>query len=221
MRRSVDDLDPAQLTSHESLVAAVRDLNLAVGTTLLDATRLDEVSAAVAELTRVLVKESTERVVRARFLAPRERALLGEPVRLHQLNPALPGLEVVLGHDDGPAALASALADGDPTGLTATAELTVTGLHEGPPDSVHGGIISFLMDCMLGVLVQATGIPSVTGTLDLRYLRRTPLDEPVTLRARVVRRDGRKIFTEGAVEHAEVRSVEASGLFVAVAQTGT
>ena len=76
------------------------------------------------------------------------------------------------------------------------------------------------MDCMLGVLVQVTGIPSVTGTLGLRYLQRTPLDQPLTLRARIVRCDGRKILTEGTVEHGEVRTADATGLFIAVGQAG-
>ena len=191
-------------------------LNLAAGTTLLDGVDLDEVTASVAELTRVLSTESTDRVVRGSFLGPRERVLQGMPVLLHQLNPALPGVEVVVGHDDGPEAVVAALVEGNPEGLTATAELTVDGLFEGPRDSVHGGTISFLMDCMLGVLVQVTGIASVTGTLGLRYVQRGPLDEPLTLRARIVRRDGRKIFTEGAVEHAEVPTAEATGLFIAV-----
>jgi acyl-coenzyme A thioesterase PaaI-like protein len=220
-RLSVDDLAEADLLGREALVAAVRDLSLAAGTTMLDAAQLDEVTAAVAELVRVLGKESTERVVRGSFLGPRERAMRGMPVRLHQLNPALPDIEVTVGHDDGPAAMATALAAGAPTGLTATAELTVDSLHEGPPDSVHGGTISFVMDCMLGVLVQVTGVPSVTGTLSLRYLHRTPLDAALTLRARIVRREGRKILAEGSVEHGDVRTAEATGLFVAVGQTGS
>ena len=220
-RHSVDDLDEAHLAGREALVAAVRELNLASGTTLLDGADLDVVTAAVAELTRGLAKESTDRVVRGSFLGPRERVLRGMPVLLHQLNPALPGVQVVVGHDDGPEAMLAALVEGSPEGLTATAELTVDSLFEGPPDSVHGGTISFLMDCMLGVLVQVTGIASVTGTLGLRYVQRTPLDEPLTLRARIVRRDGRKILTEGAVEHGEARTAEATGLFVSVGQAGT
>ena len=131
-RRSVDDLDEADLASREALVAAVRELNRATGTTLLDGADLDEVTAAVAELTRVLGKETTDRVVRGSFLGPRERVMRGLPVLLHQLNPALPGVEVVVGHDDGPEAMAAALGEGSPDDLTATAELTMDSLFEGP-----------------------------------------------------------------------------------------
>lgn len=218
MRRSIADLAAGQLASHESLVDAVRELNLAAGTTLLEAADLDEVTTAVAELARVLRKESAERVVRAGFLEPRARAVAGRSIELNQLNPGLLDLDVTFGHEAlGADGVADAVRDGDPTGLTAEATVTVNGLHEGPTDSVHGGVISFLMDCLLGVLVQATGIPSVTGTLDLRYLSRTPLDEPVVLRGRIVRHEGRKVFAEGHIEHAGRRTVEAAGLFIAVA----
>lgn len=59
----------------------------------------------------------------------------------------------------------------------------------------------------------------MTGTLGLRYPHRTPLVTPLTLKARVARRDRRKILAEGSVEHGALRTVEASGLFVAVGQT--
>ena len=218
MRPTLHDLDPARLKAQEALVATVRELNLAAGTAELDASELDEVTEELARLTRRLGAGRAQRVLRGGFLGPRDQVRSGQPITLHQLNPAFHDVDVVVGHTDGPEALDAALTTGDPSGLTATAELTVNALHEGPPDSVHGGVLSFLMDCMLGVLVQATGIPSVTGTLDLRYLHRSPLDQPLTLRASIVRRDGRKILAEGSVEHAGTRTVEASGLFVAVGE---
>ncbi|GAB2856444.1 PaaI family thioesterase [Nocardioides pacificus] len=230
MRLTVEDLDPVRRERHEALVSAVRDLNLAAGTTLIDAPDLDEVTAAVTELSRVLSKERTPRVVRSTFTEPSRRARAGLPLDLNAVNPTLLGVRVEFGHDadteadpetgtmaGGAAGLVQALDGGDPVGMTARAELTVDALHEGPPDSVHGGVTAFLMDCLLGILVQATGIPSVTGTLDLRYLRRTPLEEPVVLVARLVRHEGRKLWAEGWIEHEGQRTVEAHGLFISVA----
>src|SRR3546814_12418635 len=52
-------------------------------------------------------------------------------------------------------------------------------LHEGPPDSLHGGWSAHLMDCMLGGLVQATGARAVTATLELSYRHRVPLAREV------------------------------------------
>ena len=217
MRTTVEQLAPDRLDSHRALATALRELNLAAGTTLLDPERLDEATAAVIGLTDLLSRRNTDHVVRSGFLEPRDRAVAGEPVHLNVLNPALLGLSVAIDHDpDGLAGVRRAADGGDPAGLTAHAELTVDALHEGPTDAVHGGIIAFLMDCVLGVLVQATGTMSVTGTLDVRYLRRTPLDEPVVLGARVLRRDGRKISVEGWIQHGGTRTVSSRGLFIAV-----
>ncbi len=219
LRSTLTDLEPERLESHRSLVAALRDLNLAAGTTVLDAEHLADLTAEIVELTAALDAGSTPRVVRAGFLEPRSRALTGGPLHLNVLNPALPGISVAFDHDiEGAAGVQAVAAGGDPAGLTNQAVLTVNALHEGPPDSVHGGTSAFLMDCMLGVLVQATGIPAVTGTLDVRYLRRTPLDQPVTLGARIVRRQGRKLTTEGWIEHDGVRTVEAVGVFITVGE---
>lgn len=219
MRTTIEELDPQRRDAHRALVGALRDLNLAGATTLLDVDQLDRVTADVEELTRLLSEDTTSRVVRARMLGPLARAVAGEPLQLNVLNPALVGVTVSFDHESLGAAGVAAIADGgDPTGFTARAELAINALNEGPRDSVHGGISAFLMDCLLGVLVQATGIPCVTGTLDVRYLRRTPLDETVVLSARISSRDGRKIYTEGDISHGEHRTVEARGLFVAVAE---
>ena len=100
--------------------------------------------------------------------------------------------------------------DGD----AASATTVPNALYEGPPESVHGGYLAHLMDCMLGTLVQATGRRSVTGTLDLRYLARTPLDVPLELGARILETTGRKTTAEAWVEVDGARTVEARGLFI-------
>jgi acyl-coenzyme A thioesterase PaaI-like protein len=79
---------------------------------------------------------------------------------------------------------------------------------------VHGGYLAHLMDCMLGTLIQATGRRSVTGTLDLRYHARTPLDVPLELGARILATSGRKTTAEAWVEVDGARTVEARGLFI-------
>ncbi|MFD0452023.1 hotdog domain-containing protein [Rhodococcus aetherivorans] len=57
---------------------------------------------------------------------------------------------------------------------------------------MHGGFSAHLLDCMLGILMQARGSRSLTASLDLRYLRRTSLDEPLDLYSRIVEIEGRK-----------------------------
>ncbi len=72
------------------------------------------------------------------------------------------------------------------------------------------------MDCMLGILIQARGRRGVTAKLDLRYLRRTPLDAPLQLGSRITKVDGRKVWAEGWIEHEGERTVVAEGLFIEV-----
>ena len=74
--------------------------------------------------------------------------------------------------------------------------------HLAFPGILNGGIIATLIDC------HATGTANalahkeeggddhtmhVTASLSVKYLRPTPLNEPVTLRARVKEMSGRKI----------------------------
>ncbi len=222
MRQTLEEIDPQRRDSHLALVAALRELNLAGATTEMDADQLDRTTAEVIELTRLLAQDASRRVVRPGMLEPLACAVAGAPLPVNALNPSMIGVDVLFDHETLGAAGVTAIAEGgDPTGFTARAELTVNALNEGPRDSVHGGTSAFLMDCLLGVLVQATGIPCVTGTLDLRYLRRTPLDEPVTLSARISSRDGRKIYTEGEISHGDLRTVEARGLFIALPEQPT
>jgi acyl-coenzyme A thioesterase PaaI-like protein len=73
------------------------------------------------------------------------------------------------------------------------------------PNVMNGGIIASLIDCHCINTAMMTGyqaeerepgsephIVYVTGELKVRYLQATPMDAPVTLRARVTTVDGRK-----------------------------
>jgi len=81
---------------------------------------------------------------------------------------------------------------------------------------VHGGFSAHLLDCMLGTLMQARGSRSLTASLDLRYLRRTPLDEPLDLYSRIVEIEGRKTVAGGWIECRGECTVEARGVVVRV-----
>lgn len=214
MRRTLGDLTDEELTARDELTRAVRDLARAAGTTLADPELIDEATALLRRMTSHLDERRTERVTRAAFEEPGQWVRAGRTVPLYQLNPGLPPIEM---HFEGD--FERAIETGDVVGLAAWAEFNANALYEGPPDSVHGGVSSFLMDCMLGLLVQASGVAAVTGTLDLRYLRRTPLDEPFLMTSRIASRSGRKIRVTGTMEHGGEVSVEASGLFIAVERT--
>jgi len=85
-----------------------------------------------------------------------------------------------------------------------------TGLNGGP-NLLHGGIISTLIDDVMGTLLTVNkdqgGLPlsqsTVTGEMKVRYLRPVRTPGTVVVVAECVKREGRRICLEG-----EVRDVE-------------
>ena len=82
--------------------------------------------------------------------------------------------------------------------------------------AVHGGAIALLFDDVLGRLADlGGGPPSRTAWLRVDYRSITPVDEPLTISARVIERIGRKRFVEATLSHGDRVCAEAQGLFVA------
>jgi acyl-coenzyme A thioesterase PaaI-like protein len=183
------------LQERERLVEATRALAYAVGVTDLPAEELARVTDVIASVTRVLEKQAGTRCV----TEPVVDTVGVRQVVLDRYNPGLIPLEVRF-LDDGSAA----------------ATITMNALHQGPTDSVHGGMSALLMDDLLGILVQSKGLLCVTGTLTVRYLALTPLDRPLELRAEIVEHSGRKVTVVGWITCDGVRTVEAEGLFIEV-----
>lgn len=180
------------------LAAAARRLMLAAATADLDPEELRAARARMDELSAALGRRTRPRVLRADFHGPARAREAGphEALPIFRFNPQALPLEL---HFDGD---------------TASATTVPNALYEGPPESVHGGFLAHLMDCMLGTLVQSTGRRAVTATLEMTYLARTPLDVPVDLGARIVESSGRKILAEAWVEVDGARTVGARGLFI-------
>jgi len=86
--------------------------------------------------------------------------------------------------------------------------------YQGPPGCVHGGISALLLDHTLGVANAWAGDSGMTGTLTLRYHRPTPLFAELTVQARQVSVDGRKIRTTGEILAGSEVCVSADGLFI-------
>lgn len=88
--------------------------------------------------------------------------------------------------------------------------------HEGAPDRSHGGIVAMAFDDVLGFVLTVLGQPAYTGELRIRYEAPTPLHVPLTMRARLDRRDGRKLHLSAELAHGEHRLARASAVFIAV-----
>jgi acyl-coenzyme A thioesterase PaaI-like protein len=91
------------------------------------------------------------------------------------------------------------------------APVLVPRVYEGPPGAVHGGIVAAYLDEILGgAALRATGRPSVTGELTVRYVKPVPSATPLLGRGRLVADHGRYVDVEGSLEEFEIGRVVAT-----------
>jgi acyl-coenzyme A thioesterase PaaI-like protein len=86
--------------------------------------------------------------------------------------------------------------------------------YAGPPNSVHGGIIAAVFDELLSMANVIKGAAGFTGTLTVRYHRKTPLNTPVELWAENIRNDGRKQLSRAEMRVDGEVTASAEGLFI-------
>lgn len=95
--------------------------------------------------------------------------------------------------------------------------VTCNQLYEGPPHGVHGGYVAGLFDDMLGGTIRLVEGPSaVTGTLEVKYRKITPLDTELRFLAWVHHESGRRIHSRATCHAGEVLTAEAEALFIRV-----
>ena len=99
-----------------------------------------------------------------------------------------------------------------PDGTYIEGEVRFGPAYEGPPGHVHGGWVAAMFDELLGFAQQK---PGFTATLTVRYMRPTPLNRTLALRAHVDRVEGRKRTIVGSCQLDGVTLAEAEGLFIA------
>jgi len=88
------------------------------------------------------------------------------------------------------------------------------GQYEGPPGTVHGGVVAGAFDELLGVAQAASGTAGMTGRLTINMRRPTPLHVRIDYEAGVEKVEGRKIFAWGKSFHAGELLCDADGLFI-------
>ena len=89
--------------------------------------------------------------------------------------------------------------------------------REGPPRTVHGGMIAAVFDDVLsGVLSSAGAAGSVTGKLTIRYRRPTPINTDLRFEAWIDHQQGRRLTAQAhCLANGEV-TAEAEALFVRI-----
>ena len=97
-------------------------------------------------------------------------------------------------------------------------EATFSPTYAGPPDSVHGGIIAAVFDELLSMANIVTGKAGFTGTLTIKYHRKTPLNTPIELWGVNVRQDGRKQHSRAEMRVNGEVTASAEGLFISAVE---
>ncbi|MHB8669268.1 MAG: PaaI family thioesterase [Acidimicrobiales bacterium] len=86
--------------------------------------------------------------------------------------------------------------------------------YEGPAGCLHGGFVAAAFDDLMGFAQLASGSAGYTGTLTVRMIRPTPLNERLDYEAGVDRMEGRKIFVWGTCHHGEELLARAEIVFI-------
>jgi acyl-coenzyme A thioesterase PaaI-like protein len=82
--------------------------------------------------------------------------------------------------------------------------------NEGGPNVAHGGWTAGMLDEMVGHAVLMRDEFAVTGTLQVTFVKPVPIERPLIGRARIVRREGRRVFVQAQLELAGTDVVVAS-----------
>ncbi len=96
----------------------------------------------------------------------------------------------------------------------ARGKATLGWAYEGPPGSVHGGVVAALFDQFMGIAQALGGQPGMTGTLSVRYHRRTPLHVELHFSGKLRRTEGRKTVVHAELHAGGVLTAECEALFV-------
>lgn len=194
-RTHISDLPEPWLQTHRDLVTSVRRLMHAAATTGADIEDLRRSADLVAQASEHVEKERRPGVLLGEFDNP-DKTVSARIRRIGAHNPSCIPLEI------------------SADGTTAAATVTADALAEGPQDCLHGGLGAWLMDCMLGLLIESSGRTCVTAQLELKYLAPTPLNRPLNLYATADSALGRKVWVNSWIECEGIRTVEARGLFI-------
>jgi len=204
------------VTTPEAFNRSVRDLLAVVRVADLDRVEtLTELQDSIDLVTRALEPETVEgeRMQAALVLTD---DMVGMPSSFVAPNEFFP-YSPVLGNLNPISPVANFdIVDGEIRG-----QVTLGATHNGPPGSVHGGMIALVMDELLGCACLAAGLGGFTGTLSIRYQATVPLDTSIELHGWVDRQEGRKVFAKGELRLGDRVLTTAVGIFIRSRESAT
>lgn len=97
-----------------------------------------------------------------------------------------------------------------------TSEFILNEAHQGPPGHAHGGASAAILDEAMGLVVWAAEHKVAAVNLEINYHKPLPLNQALTLEARIIQIDARKIFSTGEIKLADSTvAVSGRGIYVA------
>lgn len=189
---------PASGAAEAAVAAARRLITALLGADQVPGDEMGEIASRLGELADRLESRVPPVAMQTRSWATRSRqeAALRNPVNGRQ-NAIAPGLRI------------RGLADGSVAGDTVLGPA-----YEGPPGNAHGGVSALLLDHIFGAANFWVGRVGPTGELTVRYERPVPLLSPLTVAAKQVSAEGRKLRTAGTISADGEVCVRAEGLFI-------
>ncbi len=101
-------------------------------------------------------------------------------------------------------------------GDVAVGRVTFGPAFEGVPGCVHGGFVATAFDQVFGYLQVLRGIGGLTATLEVRYLRPTPLETELRVEASSLEDQGRKSLVVAKMLADGIVTAEATATFVRI-----
>lgn len=195
---STDEEIAAERAAYGPLAQAVRELADAALRTTADPL---EVKAAQAEIEAITARLAVQQMPGSYGVRRRSdgysRAWGNAVVGLR--NPIAPPLTTEL--------------TGEGDDRKVVSDFRLGAVYEGPPGLVHGGVVSLILDQLLGHAAGIGGKPRMTGTLTIRYRQGTPLGE-LRGEAWIGRTEGIKTWAHGHIVGPDGVTAEAEGLFI-------
>jgi acyl-coenzyme A thioesterase PaaI-like protein len=183
---------------------AIRELIASLVTCTSDAEVLQDVTALIQQQSEKL-KQGTRHLGRMAYLD-------AEPEKYQTMASVGYELNPLDGECNPIAAPMKLWIDGD----VAYGRVNMNWQYEGPPNSVHGGFVAALFDQFLGVAQKMTGEPGVTGGLNVRYIKPTPLCQELKLIGRVHAIEGRKNILHGELWAGDELTATCEAIFIRI-----